>query len=89
MAYILAGGRLKDNDRIRPVAEDALFQLGESLRRGLEAEAVTHLCSLIQATYLVLSGAGQVNTHTFDHHISPLLTFGLRSNEPYLFPPCL
>ena len=52
-------GRLKDDDRIRPIAEDALFQLGQSLWRGLEAEAVASCASLVQATYLVLSGAGR------------------------------
>jgi len=38
----------KDYDGISPVPENALFQGGQSLRCGLEAEAITGLRSLIQ-----------------------------------------
>jgi hypothetical protein len=57
---------LKDYDGISPIPEDALLQFGQPLRRGLEAEAVTGLRSIIQAACSVLILV-EVNTYAIDH----------------------
>jgi hypothetical protein len=45
---------LEDYDGISPIPENALFQFSQPLRRGLEAEAITGLRSIIQAACSVL-----------------------------------
>jgi hypothetical protein len=57
---------LEDYDGISPIPENALFQFGQPLRRGLEAEAITGLRSIIQAPCSVLILV-EIDTYTMDH----------------------
>jgi len=56
----------KDYNGIGPVPENTLFQDGQPLRRGLEAEAVTGLRSIIQTACSVLIPV-EVDTYTTYH----------------------
>jgi hypothetical protein len=58
--------RFKDYDGIGPVPENVLFQGRQPLRCGLEAEAITGLCSIIQAARSV-SPLMEIDTYTTDH----------------------
>jgi hypothetical protein len=65
----------KDYDRIGPIPENTLFQSRQSFRRGLEAEAVTRLRSIIQ-TACPVSPLVEIDTNTAYHLFSLLKKFG-------------
>jgi hypothetical protein len=79
----------KDNRRISPVFENALFQLLQIFRGSLETETITEPGVLVQAPHLVIANPGQIDTHTFDHvYLSSLLNFRFRGHEPVFLFPC-